>query len=169
MLVADIPFWFDTLTHTYKSQTKPLNQHVQDIVDQVVIMDYRDFAVGNDGIIYHAEDEVAYANAIGKSIIIGVETNAAGLDKVSFIEEGEAIMETELVIVEQHFSVNQAFDGFAIHDYLGYKTMAPLEKYFSLKCLGNNLLKMRNLLSEPRSRFCIARALVREVEVIMGQ
>ena len=41
---------FDTITATYQSNTQPLNQHVQTIVDQVVIMDYRDSATGPNGV-----------------------------------------------------------------------------------------------------------------------
>ena len=119
-LTVDIPFWFDTITTTYKNASKPLNQHVQDIVDRIVIMDYRDFAEGSDGIIDHAQNEVNYAQSIPKEVVIGVETNKVEPEKITFFEEGEATMETELALVKQYYQVSPAFHGFAIHDYAGY-------------------------------------------------
>jgi hypothetical protein len=124
-LTVDIPFWFDTITATYKSVTKPLNQHVQDLVDRVVIMDYRDFAAGSDGIIVHAQNEMDYAQSITKVVVIGVETNEAEPEKVTFFEEGETVMEEELAIVKQHYQASPAFHGFAIHDYVGYRALSP--------------------------------------------
>ncbi|MCP4540491.1 MAG: hypothetical protein GY832_25415 [Chloroflexi bacterium] len=123
---VDIPFWYDTITATYTSVTKPLNQHVQDITDRIVIMDYRDFAEGNDGIIYHAQDEMDYAQGIGKEIIIGVETNDIEPEKITFFEEGETVMENELAFVKQHYQTSSAFRGLAIHDYSGYYALAPI-------------------------------------------
>lgn len=123
---VDIPFWYDTITATYKSATQPLNQHVQDIADRVVLMDYRDFAEGTDGIIDHAQDEMDYAQSITKKVVIGVETNDVEPEKVTFFEEGEAVMESELALVEQHYQTSSAFHGFAIHDYSGYRTLAPI-------------------------------------------
>ncbi len=125
-LIVDIPFWFDTITATYQAQTKPLNQHVQDIADRVVIMDYRDFAEGVDGIIFHAQDEMNYGESIAREVIIGVETNPALPEKVTFFEEGETVMEQELALTDQFFQSSPAFAGLAIHDYLGYQTMAPI-------------------------------------------
>jgi hypothetical protein len=123
-LTVDIPFWFDDIeTITYKSVTKPLNQHVQDIADRIVIMDYRDFAEGNDGIIFHAQDEITYANIISKDIVIGIETKDIEPEKLTFFEEGEVVVESQFALVEQVFQANSAFDGFAIHDYSGYSAL----------------------------------------------
>jgi len=127
---VDIPFWYDTITATRNSATKLLNQHVQDIVDRVVIMDYRDFAQGDDGIIQHAQNEMTYAQTIIKEVTIGVETNDIEPEKVTFFEEGEAIMESELTIVEQNFQTNPAFQGCAIHDYSGYCVLAPIRSVY---------------------------------------
>ena len=38
----------------------------------VVLMDYRDHAYGPDGILSHAQDELAYARKIGKRVMLGV-------------------------------------------------------------------------------------------------
>ena len=79
---VDIPFWLDEKDMkgvpqgivTYKGVTKDAAKHIIDIVDNVGIMDYRSFAGGVDGIIYHAMGEIDYADKAGKQTYIGVET-----------------------------------------------------------------------------------------------
>lgn len=124
LLGVDIPFWFDGIEATYNDQTKPSNQHIQDIVDYVVIMDYRDIAGGGDEIIAHAQNELIYANKINKLVTVGVETNCIEFAKITFCEEGEAAMEQELSEAKQVFKANPAFHGFAIHDYVGYARLS---------------------------------------------
>ena len=127
---VDIPFWYDTITVTYNGDMRALNQHVQDIVDRITIMDYRDFAQGDDGIIYHAQNEISYAEGISKDVTIGVETNDVEPEKVTFFEEGENVMESELALVEQQYQTSIAFSGFAIHDFAGYRALARIERLY---------------------------------------
>jgi len=124
-LTVDTPFWFDTISAEYGGRTRPLNQHVQDIADRVVLMDYRDVAEGDDGIIQHAAVEMLYAAQIGRQVVIGVETNdvAPEPEKVTFYEEGQQAMEDALAVVLETYGGNPAFGGIAIHDYLGYERL----------------------------------------------
>ena len=126
-LTVDIPFWFDTVTVTHNNAMKTLNRHVQDVVDRITIMDYRDFAHGDDGIVHHALNEIGYAEVISKGVTIGVETNDVEPEKVTFFEEGETVMESELALVAQQYQTSPAFNGFAIHDFLGYVALAPIK------------------------------------------
>jgi hypothetical protein len=124
-LTVDVPFWFDTISAEYGGRTRSLNQHVQDIADRVVLMDYRDTAEGDDGIIQHAAVEMLYAAQIGRQVVIGVETNdvAPEPEKVTFYEEGQQAMEDALAVVLDTYGGNPAFGGIAIHDYLGYERL----------------------------------------------
>ena len=124
LLSVDIPFWYDTIEATYNGEMKPLHQHVQDIVDYVVIMDYRDTAGGRDGMIAHAQNELVYANKINKLVTVGAETNCIEPAKITFCEEGKAVMERELSEAKLIFEANPAFQGFAIHDYVGYTRLS---------------------------------------------
>jgi hypothetical protein len=124
LLSVDIPFWYDTIGATYNGEMKPLHQHVQDIVDYVVIMDYRDTAGGSDGMIAHAQNELIYANKINKLVTVGVETNCIEPAKITFCQEGKAAMEQELSEAKLIFEANPAFHGFAIHDYVGYARLS---------------------------------------------
>lgn len=123
--------WFDTAVHcqqiTWGGQTKPLSEHVQDICDYISIMDYRDSAgvrgVFGAGIIPQAENEINYANKIGKvnSVVLGVETldiaNSGDPESITFREEGRAYMEGQLKLVYDAFKDDPSFGGVAVHHY----------------------------------------------------
>lgn len=120
---VDIPFWFDVISLTYRGTLQPLNRHVQSLTDRVVVMDYRDTATGTDGIIAHAQNELATGQSLDKLVIIGVETQKITPEKVTFFEEGEAAMETELAAAAQQFQANPVFAGFAVHHYTSWLQM----------------------------------------------
>ncbi len=111
-----VPFWFDDPAYaTRKGAT--LVERVLDTVDGIVVMAYRDHAEGPDGIVELAATEVALATAEGKPAVVAVETAPAGLDKISFAEEGESVMEHELALVRAAFAGQRGFAGEAVHYY----------------------------------------------------
>lgn len=122
-MLAAVPFWWDLAEFSNSDGT--LIERVMQNSDGVVVMAYRDFAEGADGIIEHADFEVDLADTLGKTVVVGVETGAASLDKVTFAEEGETAMEAELVKVEGAFASVASYGGIAIHYYGSYATMAP--------------------------------------------
>jgi hypothetical protein len=79
---ADIPFWYDApseLTYQpvrveFEGVEKPVSEHILDLVDDVSIMDYRTEAHGADGTIRHGLGELEYAEQVGKSVFIALET-----------------------------------------------------------------------------------------------
>jgi hypothetical protein len=123
--------WFDTsascISIPWKGTTKPLSEHVQDITDYISIMDYRDSAgargVSGAGIIPQAENEINYANKIGKanSVVIGVETldisSSGDPETITFREEGRTYMEEQLKLVYEAFKNDASFGGIAMHHY----------------------------------------------------
>ena len=114
-LVVDIGWHWDNLI-TYDEVEKEAYKHIIDIVYEqvggdVCVMAYRDEA---SYIISFAEDEVAYANSIGKQIYISVETDNISPEWNTFYNEGENYMLEELQKVT--FDANQ-FQGFALHYY----------------------------------------------------
>ncbi|MFH1779082.1 MAG: hypothetical protein ABH847_03510 [Candidatus Omnitrophota bacterium] len=90
---VDIPYWFEELDErgevncpvTFKGSTKATSYHIIDIVDNVGIMDYRNFAEGPDGIIGHGIDEIKYASKVGKKVYVGVETFSEEPVKLIFV------------------------------------------------------------------------------------
>jgi hypothetical protein len=79
---VDIPFWYDAADEltgkpipiAFRGVSKPASEHVIDLVDEVAIMDYRTAAYGADGVIAMAQDELAYASKLGKTVFVGLET-----------------------------------------------------------------------------------------------
>ena len=118
-VLAAVPFWFDEI----RVKRTTLVKKVLAATDGIVVMAYRDHAAGVDGIIDLSATEASLAASMGREFVIGIETGFVGLDKVSFAEEGELIMEGELDLVEAEFATNPAFAGFAIHHYGSYRTL----------------------------------------------
>lgn len=122
-LVAAVPFWWDL--PEYSVSDVELVEDVLQRTDGIVVMAYRDSALGTDGIVDHASVEVGMASKHGKSAVVGVETGAATLDKVTFAEEGSAAMEAELTLVAQEFATQSGFGGVAIHHYGSWVALVP--------------------------------------------
>ncbi|MCS0590967.1 hypothetical protein NX782_17395 [Massilia norwichensis] len=122
-----IPFWLDGIQLDWKGQRKPVSQHVQDIYDFVALMDYRDHADGGDGLVSHAMDELAYGEAIGRPVMIGIETMPNALKKVSFHHLGEADLERELAATSRSVGRMRSFGGYVVHHYAAYRRWLGLD------------------------------------------
>ena len=118
-----IPFWFDEIPVSWRGREALLSEHVQRLFEYVAIMDYRDTATGPDGIIDHAEAEIAFADGIGSKVVIGVETLETKPEKLTFHEEGTRAMERELRLVEEAFRSRPSFAGFAVHHLDSYRSL----------------------------------------------
>lgn len=119
-----MPFWFDGIRDlAWKGRRKRLSEHVQDVYDYVAIMDYRNFAEGRDGMISHARDELAYADSIGRSVVIGVDMGLSKPAKVTFYGKSRADLEKELLLAESAFSPHRSFTGFAVHHLRTYQDL----------------------------------------------
>ena len=81
----------------------------------------RNRAEGRDSILSHAEDEMAYADRIGKRVVIGLEFNPGEPAKLSFHGMDEADFEREAAKVEAAYAKRPAFAGFVFHHYEGYR------------------------------------------------
>lgn len=151
-LSMDVAFWLDGASQsfnplTYKGVAKPASEHVIDIIDRAVIMDYRDSAFGtgttaatsSDGMFDLAATEVAYARSKGKPITLGVEVTGCQTvggsivltgsvpDKVTFCDEGRAVMEAELAKVAAAYAATGATPAYAVEDYAAYSDPTVLK------------------------------------------
>jgi len=122
-----IPFWLDGIQLEWKGRRKPVSQHVQDIYDFVALMDYRDHAEGGDGLVSHAMDELSYGEAIGRLVMIGIETMPNALKKVSFHHLGEADLERELSATSRSVGRMRSFGGYVVHHYAAYRRWLGLD------------------------------------------
>lgn len=110
-----VPFWWDD--PAFKTKKRLLIEHVLNRSDGIIIMAYRDHALGVDRIIEHSATEATMAAASGKQFIVGIETG--------FAEERMAAMESELSLVGSTSTGNAAYGGITIHHYGSYSAMAP--------------------------------------------
>lgn len=93
---ADIPAWLDApneLTHErteilWNGVSQSAYRHVIDIVDFVVLMDYRTAATGEGGFVSQAVNELRYAAETQKKVFVGLETIPL-LDETLFVIRGE--------------------------------------------------------------------------------
>lgn len=116
-----MPFWWDGIELEWRGVRKPVSEHVIDLTDYVALMDYRNRADGRDSILSHAQDEMAYADRVGKRVVIGLEFNPGEPAKLSFHGMGEAAFEAEAGKVEAAYGKRPAFAGFVFHHYEGYR------------------------------------------------
>ncbi|MBP8108740.1 MAG: DUF4832 domain-containing protein, partial [Caldilineaceae bacterium] len=121
-------FWDETVEYPLTTRiSQKVYEHVLDMdLHKVVVMGYRDFAGSgcpDDGIICLDQDEVVYAGAQGKPgvVLAGAETGVCdaecGGDGVTFLQEGQAVLNREAACVAEHFAGDPGFGGFAIHRY----------------------------------------------------
>lgn len=112
---AAIPFWYDGLVVAWRGRRRPMNEHVQDLYDYVALMDYRNRAEGQDGIVAHALPELAYGDRIGRPVVIGLETGPAEPAKITFHGLGPAALGREMTEAQARFATHRSFAGFALH------------------------------------------------------
>lgn len=123
-----VPFWFDGIDVQWHGRTKPASEHLADLYDYLALMDYRDHADGRDGIVAHAAKEMAYAEQIGRRIVIGLELTPNELKKVTFNHRTEADLQHEITATEAVYGKSKAFAGFALHHYRGYREWAERQR-----------------------------------------
>jgi hypothetical protein len=122
-LEADMPFWFDEISYKNTYGKGILAEWVIAKTNSVTIMSYRDSA---PFIIDLVENELAFGQKYGKTVVVGVETGQTDEgDSITFYEEGESFMNEQLSIVSNHYSNHPGFGGIAVHHVDSWKTMAP--------------------------------------------
>ncbi|MBA4319726.1 MAG: hypothetical protein C0412_15095, partial [Flavobacterium sp.] len=110
-----IPRWYEN--HVGVNELKKL----QSKVDYVAIMDYNENA---SVIINDASNEIKHAVELNKKVWIGVETQQISPETVSFYEEGNNFMETQLDSTFKVYGGHSVFLGFAIHSYRTYRVLS---------------------------------------------
>mgnify|MGYP003800769569 CR=1 FL=1 len=114
-LGAAIPRWYD-------SDSNPVSDHarIQDAVDYAAIMDYTD---DMQSLVADARNELEYANAAGKKVVVGVETSRQEPETITFFEEGWDALESALSAARPALAANPSFEGYAIHYYSSYRSL----------------------------------------------
>lgn len=123
---ADIAMGYEYVTLTRGGVTKTLSHWMVDVTDRTTLMDYRDYALGEDSVVSHGLHPADYALSRGKRTVLGLETTCnQDYAKVTFCEEGRARMETEMAKVNSYFAAHGGYGGLAVHDYANYRLLKP--------------------------------------------
>ncbi|WP_239617957.1 copper amine oxidase N-terminal domain-containing protein [Cohnella mopanensis] len=121
-ITLDVPFWLHTLK--VPDTEYSLSAWLLEKFDCLVIMDYRNHALGKDGIVDNAQAILREASALNKQAIVAVETTKSSEgDRVSFYSKSVEFMEQELQTAHQELSRYAGYDGMAIHDYKSWAAM----------------------------------------------
>ncbi|WP_409292462.1 amidase [Peribacillus sp. SCS-37] len=120
---ADIPFWFDEITYKNTYGNGILAEWVISKASSVTIMAYRDSAAMIADLV---KNEVGYAAKYGKRVVAGVETGQTSEgSQITFFEEGESYMNTQLEALRSYYANNPAFGGTAVHHVGSWITIKP--------------------------------------------
>ncbi len=133
---ADIAFWLDKTNAngspvypvTYRGKTKDPTKHLLDLVDNVGIMSYRNFAQGKNGLIDLTEKTIAYADAAHGRAYVGVKMADIGPRVETFFGRSESEMESELKHVSEKFAGHRGYAGLAFFMYAAYRDMPRAAK-----------------------------------------
>ena len=125
----DIPAWYDAkvgLAVDFAGSTKLLNEHVQDIADEVVLMSYRRKATGDNSVEELGRRELAYAAKTGKKLSLALETIELKEDQqISFF--GVPAADFRKVVHELFDTLDDkpGFGGLYLHQYDRLKVYLP--------------------------------------------
>jgi len=116
---ADLPFWIHKIPARHNGS---LGAWMIDRFDRVVLMNYRNFALGKNGIIDHALPMIREGTRAGKPVIIGLETAPTEEgEHVTFFGKGTSSMHRQMQLSHIFMRWYSGYEGFSIHDYKNWK------------------------------------------------
>ncbi len=129
VLGADIPFWYDNKTKEddscvveYGGKTKNFQEHIQDVTDYIGVMSYRRKATGGNSVTAVVENEVAYAQKIGKTVCAALETGQVKeTPTVSFYGVPVEEFWAQKKLVEDTLGKSAGYGGILVHSYENLK------------------------------------------------
>ena len=126
-ITLDVPYWL----HEWNVPDTEisLSAWLLEKFDCLVIMDYRNHALGKNGIVDNAHAILREASALNKQAIVAVETaRSSEGDRVSFYSKSVDFMEQELQTAHLELSRYAGYAGMAIHDYKSWAAMGEKAK-----------------------------------------
>lgn len=118
----DVPYWLNTI-HV-PGTNYSMSAWLLEKFDCLVIMNYRNHALGNNGIVENAQAILREASTLKKKIIVAVETvKSSEGPRVSFYSISNKVMEKELQSAHNQLARYASYAGFAIHDFKSWQDM----------------------------------------------
>lgn len=136
LLATDIPMFYDRKTDPddhcileFNGQTKNLYQHLIDMCDYVGIMSYRRNALGRNSVVEHVENELNYAQSVGKTVCPALETIQLKQDaNITFFGTSIGEFWTQHNRVRQTLQDRPGFGGMLTHSYRGLRDLTTPPK-----------------------------------------
>ncbi|AZK47529.1 copper amine oxidase N-terminal domain-containing protein [Paenibacillus lentus] len=121
-ITMDVPYWLNTVHIPGKNYS--MSAWMLEKFDCLVIMNYRNHALGNNGIVDNAQAMLREASTLKKKIVVAVETvKSTEGPRVSFHSMSNEVMEKELQSAHNQLARYTSYAGFAIHDFKGWQNM----------------------------------------------
>jgi hypothetical protein len=121
-ITLDVPFWVHKVKIPDSDYT--FSAWLLEKFDCLVLMDYRNFALGNDGIVENASTILREASTLKKQVIVAVDTaKSTEGERTTFYSLSTDSLERELQIAKEQLSRYASFAGVAIHDYQNWTAL----------------------------------------------
>jgi len=119
---ADLPFWIHKIP---TRDSGSVGAWMIEQLDRVVLMNYRNFAIGDNGIIANALPMVREGTKAGKPIIIGLETASTKEgEHITFFGKDASSLHRQMQLSHILMRWYSGYQGFAIHDYKSWKEVS---------------------------------------------
>jgi len=122
-ITLDVPYWLNSVK--VPDTQYSFSAWLLEKFDGLVMMDYRNHALGKNGIVENAQAMLREAATLKKQLIIAVETaKSSEGERTSFYAKNLEFMEQELQVAHQKLSRYASYGGMAIHDYKSWAAMS---------------------------------------------
>jgi len=121
-ITMDVPYWLNTIK--VPGTDYSMSAWLLEKFDCLVIMNYRNHAVGKNGIVENAQAMLREASTLKKQIVIAVETvKSSEGPRTSFYAMSNEAMEKELQAAHNQLTRYASYAGFAVHDFKSWQVM----------------------------------------------
>lgn len=121
-IAIDVPYWLNTINVPGKDYS--MSAWLLEKFDCLVIMNYRNHAIGSNGIVENAQAMLREASTLKKKVVVAVETvKSTEGPRVSFFSMSNEVMEKELQSAHNQLAHYASYAGFAVHDFKSWQDM----------------------------------------------
>ncbi|MFB4321242.1 copper amine oxidase N-terminal domain-containing protein [Paenibacillus sp. CR_12] len=121
-IAIDVPYWLNTINVPGKDYS--MSAWLLEKFDCLVIMNYRNHAIGSNGIVENAQAMLREASTLKKKVVVAVETvKSTEGPRVSFYSMSNEVMEKELQSAHNQLARYASYAGFAVHDFKSWQDM----------------------------------------------
>lgn len=145
---TDMAAWFDQFP-VPGTADMPFSTWMIDTFDHVTLMAYRNKVDGSNGIEAIVKNEMETADALGKQVIIAVNTKEMPHEPhTTFFGVGAEEMDAQLAEVTSRLGRHSSFTGVAVHDYRYWRNMIKHTDSTTKPLLGTYIWHAEHAITE---------------------